>query len=138
MELGKEIQELPEDMRFKAMQPVGRPGMGNGQQMKHMKDVLAMSDKDRNAVLDKEIKAELDGMKRFEEMAKNAPPANGAARPNGGRGWGPPTDAQRAQWQNRRLSSTPADTRATSGVYRQLKQARAVQLGTPLPQWGPR
>jgi hypothetical protein len=140
-EMRKKMGELPEDLRQKMRQGGGPPGMGPGMGLKHMKDVLAMSDADRNAALDKEIKADLDGMKRFEDMAKQAQSAGGGATPNGPgggpRGPGGPGGAPN-QWRNRWLSQTPADQRATMGVYRQLKQARATQTGTPLPQWGPR
>ncbi len=155
-ELGKRMQELPDDLRFKAMQPPGgRGGFGPGGGSQRMLKLLAMSEKDRTAELDKQLDQMVEGMKRFQQAqdaVKNAAqqPGSGqqqgqAAKPNGqGGSGGPPggfqrpTDAQMSQFRNRMLSSVPADARAAFGTFHQLLQARAEQRGIPLPQWGPR
>lgn len=163
-EMRKKMQDLPDDLRMKVRQErsggqAQGPGQGRGRgpDLKQMKDILAMPEKDRLAALDKEIDATAERMKkRQEEMAKNeaanqgkdqaanGKPGDGAATGGqtgqaGGRGpggWGQMTDAQARQMRNTRLSSTPADSRATFSTFRQLMQARALQKGTSLPQWG--
>jgi hypothetical protein len=159
-ELGKKLQELPEDLRFKAMMPRGGGGggpFGPGGGQQRMKAILFMPEKERNAELDKQIDRMVEGAKRWEQAQKdNAAKPNAQAGSNtspqgtnggpGGPGGGggppggfrPPTDAQMTQFRNRMLSSIPADTRASFGTMRQLMQARAAQRGTPLPQFGPR
>jgi hypothetical protein len=129
-EMRKKWQALPEDVRQKAMQNAGpRMMMNRGPKVS---EVLAMPVDKRNAALDKQID---DMLKRQAEMAKNGqgqaggPPA----------GFQPPNQGQMNQWRNRMLSSIPADSRASFGIYRQLMQARAEQRGITLPgPGGPR
>ncbi len=148
-EFRKKMQDLPEDLRSKARQSMmttGQfPGAGRGPKIK---EILAMSEKDRNAALDKQIDAQLEReKKRLEEAAKNAQQssdkpgdantkqaASGGSGQGGPRWGGPSPDGSKPG--NRWLSSIPADSRATMGTFRQLMQARAMQRGIQLPQWG--
>jgi hypothetical protein len=131
-EMRKKWQELPEDVRQKAMQNAGPRMMNRGPKVS---EVLAMPADKRNAALDKEIDRMMEREKQREEAAKNGqgqaggPPA----------GFQPPNQGQMNQWRNRMLSSVPADSRASFGIYRQLMQARAEQRGITLPgPGGPR
>jgi hypothetical protein len=130
-EMRKKWQELPEDVRFKAMRDSGPPRTGN--RGPRMSEFLAMPVDKRNAELDKQLddmmKMQKEMEKRQAEMAKN-----GQGAPGGPGGFGPPGGGQANNWRNRMLSSVPADARATMGIYRQLMQARAMQRGITLPQ----
>jgi hypothetical protein len=139
-EMVKKWQELPEDVRFKAMQNAGpRGGMGRDRGPQRVNQLLAMPVDKRNAELDKQIDQEIEMRKRFEEMAKNGQGPFGGQGGSGGQGGpggrggpgggpgGPQGGANK--WMNARLSSTPADTRATFGIYRQLMQVRKIQRG---------
>lgn len=129
-EMRKKWQELPEDVRQKAMQNAGPPRMMN--RGPKVSEVLAMPVDKRNAALDKQID---DMLKRQAEMAKNGQ-GQGGGPPAG---FQPPNQGQMNQWRNRMLSSVPADSRASFGIYRQLMQARAQQRGITLPgPGGPR
>src|SRR5438105_640515 len=72
-EMFKKWQELPEDVRIKAMQNAGPPrgGMGRDRGPQRVNQLLAMPVDKRNAELDKQIDQEIEMRKRFEEMAKN-------------------------------------------------------------------
>jgi hypothetical protein len=133
-EMRKKWQELPEDVRQKAMQNAGPPRMMN--RGPKVSEVLAMPVDKRNAALDKQIDDMLKRQKEMEqrqaEMAKN-----GQGQAGGPPGvFQQPNQGQMNQWRNRMLSSVPADSRASFGIYRQLMQARAEQRGITLP-FGP-
>lgn len=145
-ELRQKMDELPDDLKFKAMmsRPGGGPGggFGPGGNEERMKKLFAMPEKERIAEVDKQLDRMVDGMKRWEQAQKdnaarsNAQagsnpsqggtksgantPGGAAGQPGGGPGSGPPPGGFRA----------PTETQANQWRNRMLSSVPAETRST--------
>ena len=145
------MEALPADLRA-SMRGNGRRGFDNSGMMKHFNDLFAMSAADREAALKKDVE---DALRRQQESEKrqkdqqatNATAANsqsgsngnnsGKGNGNGGGGRRTQTDAQRMANSQRRIENQSPQSRAAIGVYHQMVEQTAQQMGVSLKMsWG--
>ncbi len=153
-QLRDKMDALPENLRA-SMRGNRRGGFDNSRMMKHLNDLFAMSAADRDAALQKEVE---DMLRRQQEREKrdaerqatnnaasgqdssNGSNGNGSGNQQGGGGRGgrrTQTDAQRTVGAQRRVENQSPQSRAAMGVYRQMVEQKAQQMGAPIKMsWG--
>jgi hypothetical protein len=138
------MDALPENLRA-SMRGNRRGGFDDSRMMKHLSDLFAMSAADRDAALQKEVERQLEREKRDQERQATDNAASGQDSGNGnskGSGGGPggrrtQTDAQRTAGAQRRVENQSPQSRAAMGVYKQMVEQKAQQMGTPIKMsWG--
>lgn len=144
-QLRDKMDALPENLRA-SLRGNRRGGFDNSRMMKHLNDLFAMSAADRDAALQKEVERQLEREKREQERQATNDAANGKNDSSGSsgnnRGGGPggrhtQSDAQRTASAQRRVENQSPQSRAAMGVYKQMVEQKAQQMGVSIKMgWG--
>ncbi len=147
-QLRDKMDALPENLRA-SMRGNRRGGFDNSRMMKHLDDLFAMSAADRDAALQKEVERQLEREKRDQERQATNNAASGTDSGNGSngngnnKGGGGPggrrtqTDAQKMANSQRRIENQSPQSRAAMGVYKQMVEQKAQQMGVSIKMgWG--
>lgn len=136
------MRDVPEQYREQAEREMGRLWQARERAETH--SYFSLPPKERQAELDRRIKAEDERRQRWQaERGQRGQDAGGgrqdagggrarggdAGRTGGGsRGW---TEENRSAWAKRRIDRTTPDERARRAEYRRAMEARRTQLGLP-------
>lgn len=137
------MRDVPEPYREQAQREMGR--LWEARERAETGSYFNLSAKERQAELDRRIKAEEERRQRWqaERGQRGQDQAGGDRRPggqnvagrgDGQRGGGPRggmSDEARMAWGKRRLDSTTPEERARRAEYRRAMEARRTQLGLP-------
>lgn len=96
-----------------------------------MKRVIGLPRRERNTILDREIKQAEERRKQMQQAQKAPGKSGSGSSAAGGKSARPLDPAQREQRSKQRLDMTTPEERAVSSEYRKLLNERRGQLGLP-------